>query len=204
MSQPRACSIPLAVYQRLRVLYLLERFSRGCYGSVRLQKVAYFSEKQSREKLFTFRKAPWGPYSEDLAQIVEQLLSMGLVDAVPRDKGQGNKYTLTSGADQGFSYHKWLAAIDPDDSRAIEEAVEQYGYLKGDAVIEAGHREKAFRTSEFYDVLLEASAEDLVEVRMEREDCDELVLSLSPGFVSRIDRLATAAQDFDFRKIPVS
>jgi hypothetical protein len=165
--------------------------------------VAYFSEKACRQKLFTFRKAPWGPFSEDLAQVLEQLLSMGLVAAEPLDQEQGNRYALASDLSRSFSYGNWLAAISADDKRAIDKAVEQYGYLKQDALIAAGHREKAFQAKQYYDVMLEANPPDLVIAEMAPEDCDDLVLSLSPSFVDRLHQLAAAARDFDFAKVRV-
>jgi len=201
MSQRCACSIPLPVYQRLRVLSLLEQFTLGCYGKVRLQKVAYFSEKECCRKVFTFRKAPWGPYSEELADVIEQLLSMGLVVAGPLDKGSGNRYELAAVTRGAFSYSRWLRALSPNDGSAIEDAVKTYGYLKEEELIEAGHREEAFRTREFYDTLLEASAEDTIPGEMDLGECDDLMLSLSPGFVRRVDRLAAAGQDFDYSQV---
>jgi len=201
MRQASSCSIPLPVYQRLRVLALLEHFAHGCYGKVRLQKVAYFAEKRCRRKVFTFRKAPWGPYSEDLEEVVEQLLSMGLVVAAPLSTGSGNKYELAPVTKGGFSYGKWLRALNPDDGSALEESVRDYGYLDQAKLIDAGHREKAFQTREYYEVVLEANGGEAIPGEMDLGECDDLMLSLSPDFVHRIDRLAATAEDFDYSKV---
>jgi len=202
MRETSSCCVPMPVYQRLRVLYMLERFSSGCYGKVRLQKVAYFTEKEVGNRLFTFRKAPQGPYSEDLADVLEQLLSMGLVAAEPMAQGQGNRYRVVHGPGETPPYGDWLAAISWRDKAAIDDAVERYGYLKQDDLIEAGHKEEAFLAASHFDVLLEANARGCVRADLPPDDCDDLVLSLSPGFVERVYGLAAAVRDFDFAKVP--
>ena len=184
-----ACHIPLAVYRRLWLLYLIERFSQACYGNVRLQKVAYFSEKGQQLRPFTFKKAPRGPYSEDLKEILEQLLSMGLVVAEPLGE-TGNKYRVTETREGPSRHARWLGAVSASVKAAIESAVEQYGYMRQDSLVDAGHQVDGFDDASFYDVLLEANAPESVAVGLDEDECEELALSLSPGFVGMLRCLA--------------
>lgn len=197
----QACKIPVSFLRKFRVLYLIGRFSEGCFGKLRLQKVAYFSEKRQRTKLFTFRKAPQGPFSEDLNATLEELLSMGLVVAEPVGVRDGNKYRLAEPAMCQSPFGDWLAATDQEAKGLIDEAVQKYGYLKHDDLVEAGHKEKAFQEAEFFDEMLVSNAADLVEVGLTADECEDVALSLAPGFASTISKLPDAIRSFDFRKV---
>lgn len=195
-----SCEIPLHVYRRLRLLYLIERFHDGCYGATRLQKVAFFSEREQPTKVFTFRKAPRGPYSEELRETLEQLLSMGLVSVQPTPEGNG--YRAVHSAEQTCEHAEWLRAISPEARDATDRAVRDYGYLRHAEVIEAGHGVPGFAEAAPFDVLLEANAGEFVAVPLSRDECDDLVLSLSPRFIATATGIAAAAADFDFERVP--
>jgi len=181
MGSAQVCLVPVGTYRRLWLLYLLERFRDACFGKVRLQKVAYFSEERMGQRPFAFQKAPYGPYSEGLEETLEQLLSMGLVKAEPLGK-DGNKYRVVRAGDGESPYGRWLESVDPPAKIAIDQAVAQYGYLPQERLIETGHSAAGFEEAAPFDEILSASSSETVEVSLDTDECDELVLSLSPAF----------------------
>lgn len=181
MGSAQVCLVPLGTYRRLWLLYLLEQFRDACFGKVRLQKVAYFSEERVGQRPFAFQKAPYGPYSEALEESLEQLLSMGLVKAEPFGK-DGNKYRAVSAGDGESPHGRWLESIDPTARTAIDQAVAQYGYLPQEALIASGHSVAGFEEAAPFDELLSANSPETVEVNLDPDECEELALSLSPAF----------------------
>jgi len=195
------CEIPLDVYRRLCLLYLIERFKDACYGAARLQKVAFFSERDRETRAFTFRRAPYGPYSEELQETLEQLLSMGLVAAQPTPK-EGNGYRAVHTAMEDCVHAGWLRAISPEALESIDRAVRDYGYLPHEEIIQAGHSVDGFGEAQPFQVLLEANAGEFVPVPLSADECEDLVLSLSPRFVETVVGIARAAVGFDFERVP--
>jgi len=203
MSDTPMCEIPIDVYRRLRLLYLIEQFDVACFGSVRLHKTAYFSEKEQQVRVFTFRKARHGQYSEDLENTLEQLLTMDLVVAEPMEssQGKGNKYHAVKEGSVPCPHAQWLAAISADAKNAIEQAVQTYGYKKLPELLETAHTQDGFEDAAGFDVLLQANAPEYIPVSLSQEACDDLILALSPGFVMTLLDLSQAVKEFDFRRV---
>ncbi len=181
MKSGEKCELPVGTYRRLWLLYLLGQFRDACYGKVRLQKVAYFGELGQDRKPFTFRKAPYGPYSEELETTLEQLLSMGLVRAEPIGEG-GNKYHIQQKAEGTRLYALWLSKIDPTAGSVIGQAVEEYGYMEQARLLDAGHAVPGFAAAEPFEEILSATVAESIPTGIDADECDELMLSLSPGF----------------------
>jgi hypothetical protein len=184
-----ACHISADVYRRLWLLYLMEQFSEACYGRVRLQKVAYFAAKSSRLKPFTFKKAPYGQFSEELGDTLEQLTSMHLVTAEPLGKG-GNRYRATVSPEGAHTHAEWLEAVDPSAKAPIDRAVADYGYRDQQALIDTAHEEPGFAEASLFDVLLQANIPGSIPVQLSDEQCEELALSVSPAFLDVLRSLA--------------
>jgi len=197
-----ACCISADVYRRLWLLYLIERFGQACMGAVRLQKVAYFAEEGQNLRLFIFRKAPYGPFSEELRDTLDQLQSMDFVVAEPLGK-QGNRYRAVEAHDETCLHARWLEAVDSTVKAAIDKAHGTYGYMKEAALVEAGHRIRGFGDATPYDVLLTATAPELVPVALEEDECEEIALSLSPAFVGVVRALADTDWASSLEKVPL-
>jgi hypothetical protein len=204
MNRANRCEVPVDVCRRLRLLYLVAQFSDACNGKVRLHKVAYFSEKQQATRLFTFQKAPWGPFSDAVEETLEQLLSMGLVTAEPMGARGGNKYRVARPGGVALPLPDWVRAMAEPEKRLIASAVETYGYMSQQELIAAGHREPGFERAQHFDVLLDATVTEsgLVPVSLPEADCEDLVLALSPGFVATLRGLSEVVRDFDFARVP--
>ena len=80
------CVIPADVFRRIYLYTIIEKFENGVYGAIRLQKVAYVSERDnSNIKSFTYKKHYFGEFSDQLEDTKEQLISLGFIKAVPLD-----------------------------------------------------------------------------------------------------------------------
>jgi hypothetical protein len=160
---------------------VIEQFKNACHGRARLQKVAFFSERIQAKKPFSFQKEHWGPYSPELGDTLEQLLSLRLVTLEPTPRG-GNSYRAAGCRKQPCLHTHWLDRIDGTAGRAITAAVTQYGYLPHGSVIEAGHSVAGFDEAQDHAVLLQADMPDQVPVPLSEEECEDLCLSLSTKF----------------------
>jgi len=200
MGGRQICSIPLAVYRRLWLLRVIEQFKDACHGRARLQKVAFFSEQAQEKKPFTFQKFQYGPYSQELDDTLEQLLSLRLVTLEPTPRG-GNSYRAAICEKQPCVHRHWLDKIDARAGDAIGKAVDQYGYLSHDSVIDAGHSVEGFNEAEDYAVLLEGDIRDQIPVPLSEDECEDLSLSLSTKFNEVVRAFSETDWESDLDKV---
>jgi len=200
MGRRQTCTIPLAVYRRLWLLRVIEQFRTACHGRARLHKVAFFSERSQAHKPFTFQKDQWGPYSPELDDTLEQLLSLGMVTLEPTPRG-GNSYRAAGCDTQACPHRQWLDCIDVAAAPAIAKAVEQYGYLSHEEVIDAGHKVEGFEQADEYAVLLPGDMPEQVPVPLSEEECEDLCLSLSTRFSQVVRALSETDWESDLDRV---
>jgi hypothetical protein len=179
---------------------VIEQFKDACHGRARLQKVAFFSERPQAKKPFTFQKEQWGPYSSELDDTLEQLLSLRLVTLEPTPRG-GNSYRAAGCAKQPCLHTQWLNRIDGTAASAIAKAVDEYGYLPHDRVIDAGHSVEGFAEAGDHAVLLGADMPDQVPVPLSEEECEDLSLSLSTKFNEVVRALSETDWESDLGRV---
>jgi len=200
MGHASFCTIPLATYRRLWLLYLIERFHDACYGAVRLQKVAFFSEVGEQQRPFPFRKAPFGPYSEELRETLEQLLSMQLVEAESMGE-EGNRYRARICQGTDCPYGRWLESISPSAKVAIDRACSRYGYRKQQDILDAGHQVEGFADAQAFETILDTDMGSRVRVSLDEDECEDLAISLSPKFARLIQGLSETDWVSDLDKV---
>jgi len=200
MGHASICTISLATYRRLWLLYLIERFHDACYGAARLQKVAFFSEVDRQQRPFPFRKAPFGPYSEELRETLEQLLSMQLVEAEAMGV-EGNKYRSRLCERADCPHDRWLESVSSSAKAAIDIAVSTYGYMRQQDILDAGHQVRGFADAQFFDTILDTDMGPRVRVPLDEDECEDLAISLSPKFGRLIQGLSETDWVSDLDKV---
>jgi len=61
--------------RRLYVLALIGTMPDGVWGSLRLQKMNFFAQREADVRLFPVIRGPYGQFSDELRDTVEQLLA---------------------------------------------------------------------------------------------------------------------------------
>jgi len=198
--------ISAATFQRLYLLYLIGAFRNGVYGSKRLHKVAYIpARKPDAIRPFEFMKYLYGQYSDTLDDIKDQLNSMGYIVAVPLDTAEivkfkkhefnlgGNRFILQGSAMRG-RHRKALAAISLDLPQLIDEAVEEYGYLKEQDLVNACYRFPEFQDASDGNLIFAGNVSDQVEIDLSDDECADLEIALNPVFIETMLRLDKALE----------
>jgi hypothetical protein len=203
--------ISASTVRRIYLLYLLSRFSKGAYGALRVQKVAYLSERflaevdDSAVRPFRFKKYHFGQYSQVLADIEVQLVGMDYVQALPLDTAKtytlgesefiegGNKFTVTNRSQAAF-YRKVLKLLSPHVPTIIDRTVKLYGYKPEPELIDLCYSFPDFQAAQQGQILLEANVSDLLEVDLTDDECEALELAMRPEFIVPLARIAKALE----------
>ena len=192
-------SVSANAFKRLFLLCLIGIFENGVYGALRLQKVAYFVERETQTKPFEFKHGPYGQYSEDLEDLKEQLISAGYIAAYPRGgSGQGNRYVLTESRLRD-RFNILLQSLDEElASKIAAPTVREFGYLQEKELRRRAYAFEEFIDSELNDVLFESNLPDSLETdRLSGDECDELELTLNPTFVSAMSKIVQGLEESD-------
>jgi len=177
--------VPRGTVKRLFLLHLIECFDRAVFGRLRLQKVTYFAERDCKLRPLAFKHYDRGQYSEEIPYIVEQLVSMGYISAVPLGAdGMGNAYYVNQR--KLADYHAMaLDRLSRELKSRTEEAVHQYGYLSEDELLDKAYCDELLQQTPYNYPIFEANIEEMVAIEgLSDEDVDELILSLNPEFIS--------------------
>lgn len=203
----KECTISPDTFRRLYLLNVIARFARGSYGLKRLHKVTYVTErKYDKLRPFEFKKYHHGQYSEVLDEIKDQLITLGLVTAIPLNTSVrmtlklsdgktiewlegGLRYAVTDPDVMAF-FDRALKAISPDLIPTILSTIREYGYLSEQELLERCYEFPEFDESGFEDIIFESNLPDALEVTdLSEDECEELEMALSPKFVSAMKRI---------------
>ncbi len=173
--------ISKATLQRLFLLGVLEQFKNGIYGAKRLQKVIYFIEKNTGIQPFGYKKYLHGQYSEELEEIKEQLMSMCYISAIPLDKGQGNKYSLTNKASR---FDTILESIFPGSKQKIKSMIKEIGYLSEEDLVELAYQNSNLKKVAFDKTIIKSDLPEKLTIKnLSDEECENIELTLNPNFI---------------------
>lgn len=195
------------IFKRLYLLNVIAGFARGSYGLKRLHKVTYIAEREhTKLRPFEFKKYHHGQYSETLDEIKDQLISLGLVTAIPLDTSiritlklpddraiewlEGGMRYIVGDPDAMSFLSQAFRAISPDIMSAVHSAIRGYGYLPEQELLERCYEFPDFEKVQFGETLFESNLPDRLEVTTLSEDeCEELEMALSPKFISAMKRI---------------
>ena len=183
-------------------LCLVGAFQRGAYGRLRTHKINFFAEHGSEVRPFRVERGHYGQFSPQLADTLEQLLSMQYL-ATTANHGYAendvNVYWVRDRANVS-ACREALSMIAPSLTNAITSAVSRYGYLT-----ESHLREQAYTHLEDIEqggTVVDGTLPERVNVpELSDEDCEELELLLNPDFIHATQSLGEAFEkttiDFD-------
>lgn len=211
-SGEQVCTISAETFKRVYLLSIVASFSRGVYGGKRLQKVTYLAEKKRPTlRPFEFKKYHYGQFSETLEEVKEQLISLGLIAAIPLNTSMrlsiriddktieylegGLRYVVTD-EEAAALLVKAFTSVSPDLMSAIRSTIKTYGYLPEQELIERCYELPEFKEAEFEELLLDANLPDKVETtNLDEDSCEELDMALSPRFIVSMKRIAEGLEN---------
>lgn len=199
-------AISRETFKRLVLLGTLVEFKDGAYGAKRVHKIVYMALRDSSVKPFTFVRHLYGQFSEELDATKDQLLTMGYIVAEPLREIQwdnmANKYRLSDKGAKVY-FQTVLAKAVPELKARITKAVDQYGYLKENDLIQAMYALPEFAGTPEGQPFFEANIPERVDVQLDDEQCEELELALNPSFVDAAARIARGLSktEIDFSKL---
>ncbi len=192
-------------FKRLYTLYFISKFKDGVYGSTRLQKSMYEALKNSDIKPFKFQYYNHGQFSFDLFFILEQLLSMGYLKAVPLDCGTGNHYEIS----QFIKIDDFQNIIDNVQFASLiantEKAIDEIGYLGLDEIIKIAYKEiEELGAIKGETVFFDENVPEMLEIPdLDDNECENLDLILNPNFMSAMGLICNIIHKtkFDVSKV---
>lgn len=182
-------TISKETFKRLFLLYTIGQFKDGVYGKLRLNKIAYLILRKHTDLVpFEFKHDHYGQHSDELDTINEQLSYMNHTSVSPLKGGRGNRYGLER-KDAIRFYSVALGQISPRLKKAVDEIVEQNGYLSEAELKKVAYCDDLFLNSQEGDILLKEKLPKRVKVDLPEEDCEDLELSLDPKFITAMRHL---------------
>jgi len=195
-------------FRRLFLLSVIANFKRGSYGLKRLHKVTYIVERSQKMKLrpFEFKKYHHGQYSETLDEIINQLITLGLVIATPLDTtirtifrlpdGKtiewlegGTRFTVSDPEAIAF-VTRAFATIMPEGIAAVRYAVRTFGYLPESELLDRCYALPEFNKASFEEIIFDSNLPDEIEVpNLSEDECEELEMALNPKFISAMKKI---------------
>lgn len=172
-------------FKRLFLLYLIDGFPKGCYGSTRLQKICFFATDKSDLKPFTFKHWHYGQYSFELPIILEQLISMRYVCAIPLQDEEGNNYVVMQKQLKQY-FSEVIRKISSQAKNSIDNVIKEYAFKDWETLKrEAYEYSNLSEERTFNTILLSENLDDNIEViSLSSNECEELELSLNAAFIA--------------------
>jgi len=207
MLKEKGGAISADTFKRLYLLTMLAGFARGSYGLKRLHKVTYIAErKQKKLRPFEFKKFHHGQYSETLDEILDQLISIGLITPIPLDTSvrmrtqlpddrtiewlEGGMRYVVSDPEATTFFTRIFKSISPDEISAMRSVIEEYGYLPEQELLERCYKFPEFKKVIFEETIFESNLPDTVEApNLSEDECEELEMALSPKFISAMRKI---------------
>ena len=214
-------TISADTFKRMYLLSMVAGFSRGVYGAKRLQKITYLVERKQMDiRPFEFKKYHYGQFSETLEEIKEQLISLGLIAAIPLNASvkislrlpddktvewlEGGVRYIISDPQITQSLVQTFQLISPNLMLAIRSTIRSFGYLPEQELIERCYALPEFIEADFEDTLFESNISDRIEVTNLNEDtCEEMEMALSPKFVVAMKKIVEGIENsrLDLEKV---
>lgn len=195
--------IPKDTFKRLFLFYLIGEFKDGSYGKTRLEKLAYFIERELKIKPFKYQWHYYGQYSDDLSNNLEHLISTGHITSSPLDKERGNKYILA--ISNIHKKHEKIIAVIPRLKELIEKTVGNWGYKPEQEIIKKAYSFKEVQGLKSGDVIFEDNLPNEIHLEnISEEECEDLELSFNPKFINAMKKIIRAIEeigDLDLKKV---
>lgn len=183
--------------KKVVLISLLGEYSNVLYGSVRLQKVLYFIQKEQEVKPFTFKKHWYGQYSEEVDTQMKEIGDLKIAK-VQLCENQLNVYKISK-FETLEKARQILKAIYPDLFNSIVKNVEEYGYLQEEKLLGKAYGLAEMEKANEGDVLIEDNLPEYIEVDeiIAPEMLEDFELSLNPDFVNPLIKLVKGLEKIE-------
>jgi hypothetical protein len=183
------CRISRQTFKSIYLLAVIGSYKNGVYGLKRLQKVTYLSELESPLKPYSFKRHHYGQYSEELAEINNQLIELNFISPKLLDDSRCCVFSLSPHIDVSY-YKDILAKIDPLIIERIREAIDEFGYLPEEKLIEWCYSLPEFKDKSSGEIVINADMPDSIEIPgFDPEICENLELTFSKSFINSISTI---------------
>lgn len=191
-------------YKKLVLLYLIGKYPNGVYSNYRFQKTLYFSTQNLRNHPFTYQHTQYGQYSYNARMLKDSLVWVNMIEqsGLFAEEEAGFKLSLSEGGVSRY-FADLLPRISPDDARLIDRGVEEYGYLKTDALRNAAESDDLLKNTPIGGTLFEENIPDKIDVLLSDDECEDIELSLNHNLLQEFVKIAKTieASDFDVGKV---
>jgi len=166
--------------QKAALLAIAGTFQKGCYGRIRFQKVAYFAQRNSDKKFFSFKIWYHGQYSEEITALLRELRDTGTLgpgsEQEPCPIYQVASASLYSGA------LKIVAAVFPDFLDCIKTTVKSVGYLEEEVLLRLACQLPEMQKTAHGDILETGNLPDEVSLNLDTDILEDFALTVNPKF----------------------
>ena len=126
-------------------LYLLSLSGGRLRGRTRLQKLVFLTQKAVGDKIdYDFRKAPYGPCSFELYDVMESLVRMGFVTEKTDATASGNKviiYNLTNEGKKYLKYSLKAKMVSPKLKQSAKHVHKEFGDMPLVSLLDKVHKD---------------------------------------------------------------
>lgn len=177
-------------FQRLTLLYLIGQFPQGEFNSFRLHKVLYFITRDVEPKPFTFRLSDQTLYSDVVSTRLIEMLGADLLacEILPGAEA-GTCWRLGDVVDLEAA-RGYMERGFPDLARAIRASAEECESLSSDAFRQPAVRDLMPAGSADEALLLPEHAAECVPSQLDDDECMDVEMLLSPGFLRSLKFMA--------------
>jgi hypothetical protein len=195
------------ILQRLATLHALSLWKRGAYGPLRLHKALFFADKHNEEdwRLFTFRKHLLGQYSDEIAETLNDLRSIGKVSSWYDGPSERLRAEISLATKRKIAtlFRKHF----PDWYTGLKSAFAKLAYLSNDAILTRAHSDETYTAKNHGELIFSSFRHENVALSdIDSDDAESLAdavdVRLQRGIEKRMAAVAERPiQDEDWRKI---
>ena len=173
--------------RKLLLLNFIGNFRMGVFGNFKLQKVMYDALKKSKVKPFPFRRTSDGQFSQEVWDALDELYKTGLIYDARNDPDRriwriNNHFPYSE-------YNKAFNDIFEELAQNIKNSIEEHGYKKWQQIKDEFHSDPALKNTPLNEIIFEDNIPEIIEVELSDDDCEDLELSLTSGFVNTMTEL---------------
>lgn len=168
-----------ATLQKLAVLRALSLWKKkGAYGSLRLQKILFYADKDNNptRRLFTFKKWLLGQYSDEVSETLNDLRRAGRM--VGEFDGPAERLVPVVSPDVRAELESLFGRHFRDWTGALKVAFKELGFLNNDAIIKKAHDDATYKHTEYGHEIFKHTLPEFVDLPHLAADTAEMLADL--------------------------
>lgn len=181
--------ITSSTVKKIALLYAINKAKKAIYSDFRLHKLIYFCTKDSKVKPFTYKHTDYGQYSYELADIANELESIGLIESKPLDTRDNGIQWAIKDKNNARDISSLLAKISPNLKNCIDNKFDTYQYMKQDDLDKIAHSDQDLLNTPLMEIIFSQNISEYVDVDIPENDIEDLELALNTEFVTAVRKL---------------